>query len=203
MQTEIQKNSVKLIPIPQLIAIQAALKAPKTRNNKFGGFSYRSAADILEAVKPLLLKYGCTTFLTDDILQFGDTLILKATAHFIASDEMNPNKTSEVETHGFAIIDRTRKNMDAAQQTGSASSYARKTALCGLFLIDDAIDPDSLPTMPENAPTQVPPPPGNLAPAPGNPRIPSTPSTPSIPSIPSSSRAPVPPPPPGVFRKNP
>lgn len=202
MQTEIQKNSVKLIPIPQLIAIQAALKAPKTRNNKFGGFSYRSAADILEAVKPLLLKYGCTTFLTDDILQFGDTLILKSTAHFIASDEMNPNKTSEVETHGFAIIDRTRKNMDAAQQTGSASSYARKTALCGLFLIDDAIDPDSLPTMTGNGQTAVPPPPAPAAP-PAPPAPAPGPTRPTSPTGPSVRAAVPPPPPPGVLRKNP
>lgn len=155
MQTEIQKNSKFT---PALIQIQAELKAPKTRNNKFGGFTYRNAADILEAVKPLLQKYNCMTYLTDEILQFGDTLIMKSTAHFI--DELGLT----VETHGFAIIDRTRKNMDAAQQTGSASSYARKTALCGLFLIDDAIDPDSLPTMTGNGQTAVPPPPAPATP---------------------------------------
>ena len=157
MQTEIPINSEKTVP--SLILIQSELKAPKTRNNKFGGFSYRNAADILEAVKPLLRKYNCLTFLTDEIIQFGDTLILKATAYFF--DEFG----KEVTTHGFAIIDRTRKNMDAAQQTGSASSYARKTALCGLFLIDDAIDPDSLPTMTGNGQPAVPPmPPSPAAP---------------------------------------
>lgn len=182
-------------PIPQLIAIQAELKAPKTRNNKFGGFSYRNAADILEAVKPLLLRYGCMTYLTDEIIQFGDTLILKATAHFIAE----PEQTAE--THGYAIIDRSRKNMDAAQQTGSASSYARKYALCGLFLIDDAIDPDSLPTMPDNGqpvPPQ-PPAPQNSRPAPPPSAFqPSTPIPPSTPIVRGT-----PPPPPGVLRKNP
>ena len=188
MQTELPKNSVKMIPVQALIAIQSELKAPKTRNNKFGGFSYRSAADILEAVKPLLRKYGCITYLTDEILQFGETLILKATAHFIAPDEMNPDKASEVETHGFAIIDRTRKNMDAAQQTGSASSYARKTALCGMFLVDDAIDPDSLPTMDQASAPAVPP----MPPAPAQS------SVLSVPSVRSVNRAAVPPPPPGL-----
>jgi len=175
-------------PISQLIAIQSELKAPKTRSNKFGGFTYRNAADILEAVKPLLLRYGCMTYLTDEIIQFGDTLILKATAHFIAE----PDQTAE--THGYAIIDRSRKNMDDAQKTGSASSYARKYALCGLFLIDDAIDPDSLPTMPENAPTQVPPPPPAAPPAPPPPANGPCPSV----SVRVGPCVRVPPPPPGT-----
>ena len=189
MQTEIPINSEKTVP--SLILIQSELKAPKTRNNKFGGFSYRNTADILEAVKPLLRKYNCLTFLTDEIIQFGDTLILKATAYFF--DEFGKGVT----THGFAIIDRTRKNMDAAQQTGSASSYARKTALCGLFLIDDAIDPDSLPTMTGNGQPAVPPPPAPAAPS--APPVPAnSPYSPSRPSGPSIAVPPPPPPMPGT-----
>ncbi len=179
--------------IPALIAIQSELKVPKNRKNNFGGFAYRNASDILEAVKPLLSKYKSQLVLSDEMIHVGNWLVVSSTAYFTCLED-------EVQSVGFAMIDLSKKGMDDAQKTGSASSYARKYALCGLFLIDDAIDPDSLPTMPDNG-QPVPPPPGNLAPAPGNPRVPSIPSTPSIPS---SSRAAVPPPPPpGVLRKNP
>lgn len=150
MQTEFQKNSVK--PIPSLIAIQQELKIAKAHWNKFGSFNYRNAADILEAAKPLLQKWNAMLVMNDDIVPFGNFLALKSDITYVCGEDSITNTA-------YALIDTQKKGMDLSQITGSASSYARKTCLCGLFLIDDAIDPDSLPTMPENAPTQVPPPP--------------------------------------------
>ena len=119
-----------------LIQIQQGLKAPKGQFNKFGNFRYRSAEDILEAVKPLLGKYNALLTLSDDILQLGDWIFLKSTAHFRAEGE-------SAETVAFARIPKEKKGMDDSQLTGSASSYARKYALNGLFLIDDERDPDA------------------------------------------------------------
>lgn len=127
----------------KLSKIQAELKAPKNQFNKFGGYAYRSAEDIQESVKPLLEKYGCTMILTDSIWSqsfegFEARFYVKATARFI------DNETAEiVEVSGYAREERDKKGMDGAQATGSASSYARKYALNGLFLIDDCKDPDA------------------------------------------------------------
>lgn len=120
----------------KLIQIQAELKAPKQQKNNFGGYSYRSCEDILEAVKPLLLKYECSLTLTDSIEQIGDRYYIKATAAFNDGDK-------EKEVSAYAREALTKKGMDDAQITGSASSYARKYALNGLFLIDDTKDDDS------------------------------------------------------------
>jgi len=154
MQTEIQKNSVK--PIPSLIAIQQELKIQKTHWNKFGSFNYRNASDILEAVKPLLAKWHVMLIMTDDIVQFGEFLALKSNLIYVCGEDSVTNVA-------YALIDTQKKGMDMSQLTGSASSYARKTNLCGLFLIDDAIDPDSLPTMTGNGQPAVPPPPGTCS----------------------------------------
>jgi hypothetical protein len=116
--------------------IQAELKCPKGSFNSFGKYKYRSAEQILESVKPLLKKHEAILTLTDDIVAIGNKLFLKATA--IISFEKG-----EVEVCGFAELG-DHKGMSSEQCTGTASSYARKYALNGLFLIDETeSDPDS------------------------------------------------------------
>jgi hypothetical protein len=120
----------------ELIAIQAELKAPKNQYNSFGKYKYRSVEDILEAVKPLLLKYECTLTIEDEVKEVGGIVFIEATAA-IQKDMEGRAVTAQ------AGIDINRKGMDIAQSFGSSSSYARKYALNGLFLIDDTKDPDS------------------------------------------------------------
>lgn len=121
----------------ELTAIQTELKAPKSQYNKFGKFNYRKAEDILEALKPLLKEHGCTVVCTDDIVEIGDRIYVKATASI-------KNSSNETETSvGFARESESIKGMEAAQITGAASSYARKYALNGLFAIDDNQDADT------------------------------------------------------------
>ena len=120
----------------ELIIIQSKLNAPKNLYNKFGNFNYRSAEGILEAVKPLCAEQNCTLTITDDIVLIGDRYYIKATATII-------NSTGEKrEVSAFAREEDSKKGQDAAQITGSTSSYARKYALSGLFCIDDNRDPD-------------------------------------------------------------
>lgn len=119
-----------------LVKIQNELKVPKGNFNSFGKYKYRSAEDILEAVKPLLLKYNCTLTLSDEIILVGAKIFVKATAKF--SDGIN----TEI-SNGFAETSE-HKGMSAEQTTGTASSYSRKYALNGLFLIDETeADADS------------------------------------------------------------
>lgn len=121
----------------ELIAIQSELKAPKSQFNKFGGYKYRKAEDILEAVKPLLNKQKCTITITDDIVMVGNRIYVKATATI-------KNEKGECETTtGWAREEETKKGMDGSQITGASSSYARKYALNGLFAIDDNADSDT------------------------------------------------------------
>lgn len=121
----------------ELIAIQSELKAPKSQFNKFGGYKYRKAEDILEAVKPLLNKQKCTLTITDDIVMVGNRIYIKATATI-------KNEKGECEaTTGWAREEETKKGMDGSQITGASSSYARKYALNGLFAIDDNNDSDT------------------------------------------------------------
>ena len=121
----------------ELIAIQSELKAPKSQFNKFGGYKYRKAEDILEAVKPLLNKQKCTLTITDDIVMIGNRIYVKATATI-------KNEKGECETtNGWAREEETKKGMDGSQITGASSSYARKYALNGLFAIDDNADSDT------------------------------------------------------------
>ena len=120
----------------ELIAIQSELKAPKNQFNAFGKYKYRSCEDILEAVKPLLLKYGCTLTIHDEVKEVGGIVFIESTAS-IQKDLEGRSVTAQ------AGIDPTRKGMDIAQSFGSSSSYSRKYALSGLLLIDDTKDPDS------------------------------------------------------------
>lgn len=121
----------------ELIAIQSELKAPKSQFNKFGGYKYRKAEDILEAVKPLLAKQKCTLIITDDVILIGNRIYVKATATI-------KNEKGECETTtGWAREEETKKGMDGSQITGASSSYARKYALNGLFAIDDNADSDT------------------------------------------------------------
>ena len=130
--------------------IQQELKAPKGQYNSYGKYAYRSAEDILEAVKPLLAKYDAELILSDDITEVGGRIYVKATARFIEHDaETNTNDLATVTA--FAREPAERKGMDESQITGTASSYARKYALNGLFLIDDNKDVDSIDTPQTNA----------------------------------------------------
>jgi hypothetical protein len=118
-----------------LIKIQAELKAPKNQYNSFGKYNYRSQEDILEALKPLLAKYGCTLTIHDEIKEICGIPYVEATASIQKGDE---GRTVTAQ----AGINPDRKGMDIAQSFGASSSYARKYALNGLFLIDDTKDAD-------------------------------------------------------------
>lgn len=122
----------------KLNKIQSELKAPKGQYNKFGKYSYRSCEDILEALKPHLLKYGCVVTLTDDMQLIGERYYLKATATITDADS-----GKSVSNVALAREDKERAGMSESQITGTASSYARKYALNGLFLIDDTKDADT------------------------------------------------------------
>jgi len=120
----------------KLIKIQSELKAPKSQRNNFGKYNYRSCEDILEAVKPLLKDNNCTLTISDEIKEIGGIVFVEAIA--VISDGEN-----QVHSKAQAGIDANRKGMDIAQSFGSSSSYARKYALNGLFLIDDTKDADA------------------------------------------------------------
>lgn len=126
----------------ELLKIQAELKAPKDQYNAFGKYKYRSAESILEAVKPLCAKYGATLRLSDTIEEIGGRVYVCARATISWWDEDKAEYTY-IETKAYAREPEEKKGMDASQVTGTASSYARKYALNGLFLIDDAKDPDT------------------------------------------------------------
>lgn len=119
-----------------LIAIQSELKAPKNQFNSFGKYKYRSAEDILEAVKPLLKKYGCYLTFTEKTEEKAGILVLTSKAT-ISDGE----KSIFVEAQ--AGVNPNRKGMDIAQSFGASSSYAKKYALGNLFLLDDTKDADS------------------------------------------------------------
>ena len=123
----------------KLFEVQQELKAPKNQRNTFGNYNYRSAEDILEALKPVLKNHNATVFISDKIVvKENFWTYAEATATFVDIE------TGEsVSSNGYAREAETKKGMDPSQITGSASSYARKYALGGLFLIDDSVDPDS------------------------------------------------------------
>lgn len=134
-----------------LIAIQKKLKAPKDLYNKFGNYKYRSAESILEAVKPLLAENGVLLTITDEIVMIGTRYYVKSTA--------TAQKGGETMCGiGYAREDDSKKGMDGSQVTGASSSYARKYALNGLFLIDDTkdADTDEYHNQQEKAPKQQP-----------------------------------------------
>ena len=120
----------------KLLAIQTKLKAPKGQYNKFGNFNYRSAEDILEAVKPLNAEQGLLLTITDEIKEVGGRIYVVATA--TVSDG-----TDELKVSAFAREPENKKGMDESQITGATSSYARKYALNGLYAIDDNKDADT------------------------------------------------------------
>lgn len=118
----------------KLAKIQKELNAPKNQRNNFGGYNYRSAEDILEAVKPLL--DGAILTLSDTIMLIGDRYYVRADVQFEDGDFTKI-------VSAYAREPETKKGMDESQITGTASSYARKYALNGLFCIDDAKDADT------------------------------------------------------------
>lgn len=120
-----------------LSEVQFELKAPKGQFNKFGHYAYRSTEDILKAVKPLLKKFGDDLSLSDEPVLIGDWHYIKANAVFTDKDGKQTTST------GYARESASKKGMDESQITGTASSYARKYALNGLFLIDDTKDADT------------------------------------------------------------
>ena len=122
--------------IDKLLKVQSDLKAPKSQRNNFGKYNYRSCEDILEAVKPLLNANGLVLTISDKIKESVVGAYVESTA--IVSDG-----EKEIHVTAQAGIDVNRKGMDVAQSYGSSSSYARKYALNGLFLIDDTKDADA------------------------------------------------------------
>lgn len=126
-----EKNILSLIA-----EIQAELKAPKNQWNTHGKFNYRSAEDILEAVKPILFKRDMVQIITDEIVNLGNRYYIKATVTVYYGDQ-------KLSVSAYAREPESRKGMDESQITGAASSYARKYALNGLYNIDDTKDADT------------------------------------------------------------
>lgn len=122
----------------KLVALQNELKAPKGNYNSFGKYRYRSCEDILEAVKPLCKKYGLALVLSDGVVQCGDRIYIQATATLTDTED-----NAQVRNFALARESAEKRGMDDSQITGTASSYARKYALNGLFLIDDTKDADT------------------------------------------------------------
>ena len=121
-----------------LMAVQAELKAPKGQHNSFGKYDYRSAEDIIEAVKPLLKENGLFLNMSDEVVLVGDRYYIKATVKVV-----DVVTGESVQTSALAREAAQKKGMDESQVTGTASSYARKYALNGLFAIDDNRDADT------------------------------------------------------------
>lgn len=122
----------------KLKEIQTMLKAPKNLYNKYGGFNYRNAEGIYEAVKPLLNKLGMTLIISDSIQAVGTKNYVKATVYLTDCET-----GEQLSACALAREAEVKKGMDDSQITGTASSYARKYALNGLFLLDDTKDEDS------------------------------------------------------------
>lgn len=122
----------------KLLDIQIGLKAPKNQYNSFGKYSYRSASDIMEAVKPWLMKTKCTLVLDDDLVAMNEATYFKSTAILTDTESGESLKVT-----GFAREDQDAKGMSAPQMSGSVSSYTHKYVLGQLFLIDDTKDPDT------------------------------------------------------------
>lgn len=122
----------------KLAKVQQEIKVPKGQYNSFGGYSYRSCEDILEAAKPLLQGAGLILILGDELVNIGSRYYVKATA------TLTDMETGEaISTSSYAREEEDKKGMDGSQITGAASSYARKYALNGLFCLDDVKDSDT------------------------------------------------------------
>ncbi len=124
--------------LTKLMQIQTKIKAPKNLYNSFGKYKYRNAEGICEAVKPYLEEYKCALTLSDEIIEVGGRIYVKATARLHDTETLE-----SVECSAMARESEEKKGMDDSQITGTASSYARKYALNGLFLLDDTKDADS------------------------------------------------------------
>lgn len=123
----------------KLLNVQTELKAPKGQFNAFGKYKYRSCEDILEALKPVLNKYKLTFFINDEIVEVNNRNYVKATITIINIEKPD----EQIQTLALAREEETKKGMDGSQITGASSSYARKYALNGMFMIDDTKDSDS------------------------------------------------------------
>lgn len=121
----------------QILEIQHALKAPKNQKNSFGGYMYRNCEDILQALKPHLAEHNLRQTISDKLVNIGERYYIEATVTVKLAGEVIEQSV------GFARETKERKGMDSSQITGTASSYARKYALNGLWLIDDTKDADS------------------------------------------------------------
>lgn len=138
MTGTVQIQGQEIEPLTKrLMRIQQGLKSPKCQYNKFGGYAYRSAADILLSAKPLLEQENAVVILSDDVFLIGDRYYIKSTAILKCSIT-----GEEISVNGFAREDLQVKGCSGGQITGACSSYARKYALCGLLAIDDSKDLD-------------------------------------------------------------
>lgn len=137
VEKKVTESKVELSFIEKLQDIQSTLKAPKGQYNSFGKYAYRNQEDILEAVKPLLGKHKLSMNISDKIIEVGGRVYVEATVVVIDV------KRDSATTTAYAREEESKKGMDSAQLTGSTSSYARKYALNGMFLIDDTKDADA------------------------------------------------------------
>jgi hypothetical protein len=122
-----------------LTSIQNELNVPKNQYNNFGKYAYRNCEDICQAIKPILLKFKTSLRLSDEVVLIGQRFYVKATAKLCYKQF---DVTDEIISYGYAREEETKKGMDGSQISGASSSYARKYALNGLFLIDDTKDSD-------------------------------------------------------------
>lgn len=136
----------------KLQAVQSELHVGKDQYSDYGEYNYRSAEQILETAKPICIKYKVLLYLTDKVINLGDRYYIESTAHFIDlkpsektsfTEDGKPEYFEKLQVSASAREAKTKTKMDDAQVTGSASSYARKYALSGLFSIDDNKDPDT------------------------------------------------------------
>lgn len=138
--------------IQKLINVIAKLQVGKDHKNQFGGYSYRNAEDILAGLKPLMVEYGIVVLIGDTIEMVGDRYYVKATVKVYDTED----GSLLAENSAYAREAAMKKGMDEAQITGSASSYARKYALAGMFNLSPAADPDELePAKEERTPTET------------------------------------------------
>jgi hypothetical protein len=121
----------------KLAQVQTEFKSKKSRFNSFGKYYFRSAEDILEAIKPFLLKYGITVTIDEELIVEGPVPVIKTTA------SIHDEKGLQLSTSAIVGVDLNQKGMQVPQQFGSASSYGKKYALGNLFLIDDTQDSDA------------------------------------------------------------
>lgn len=138
MSTKEKKTDIEKSFAERVVIVQKELKAPKSQYNSFGKYRYRNAEDILNSVKPLLAVNDLILTLSDELIALGSRIYVKATATL-----QDCNTANAISVDAYAREDEVRKGMDGSQITGAASSYARKYALNGLFLIDDTKDADA------------------------------------------------------------